>query len=84
MFGVQKDIFTIPGLDEPEAPEKAVNLNNSYISRAGSLSQRGPRSRRNSVTSNNNNRNFNTSNDVDEDPRKSKKSRIGRQSNIEI
>lgn len=38
LFGVQKDIFTIPGLDEPEAPEKAVNLNNSYISRAGSLS----------------------------------------------
>jgi hypothetical protein len=35
MFDAANNVITIPGLDEPDEPQKVSNLNNSYISRGG-------------------------------------------------
>jgi len=41
MFDAANNVISIPGLDEPDEPQKVSNLNNSYISRgAGNISAR--------------------------------------------
>ena len=35
MFDAANNVISIPGLDEPDEPQKVTNLNNSYISRGG-------------------------------------------------